>query len=112
MDEGGNLLSICRSPWHSTLKNTKTEDDVDAPGLVPIIKPLRLLLDAIKPAHVSGFIFPNIIGGAPDLDNLFARVIRPTLKADNLMWKDVFTFSCLKMHWIGGKIAVVPRALL
>ena len=54
---------------------------------MPIIKPLRLLLDAIKPAHVSGFIFPNIIGGALDLDNLFDRVIRPTLKADNLMWK-------------------------
>jgi hypothetical protein len=61
---------------------------VDKPGLVPIIKPLRLLLDAIKPAHFSGFIFPNIIiGGAPDLDNLFDRVIRPTLKADNLTWK-------------------------
>jgi hypothetical protein len=69
------------------LKNAKTEEGVDKPGLVPIIKPLRLLLDAIKPAHVSGFIFPNIIGGAPDLDNLFDRVIRPTLKADNLMWK-------------------------
>ena len=51
------------------LKNTKTEEDVDKPGLVPIIKPLQLLLDAIKPAQVSGFIFPNIIGGAPDLDN-------------------------------------------
>jgi hypothetical protein len=35
-------------------KNTKTEEDVDKPGLVPIIKPLRLLLDAIKPARVSG----------------------------------------------------------
>ena len=86
-DDGGNLLSICRSLWHSTLNNTKTEEDVDGPGLVPIIKPLRLLLDAIEPAPVSGFIFPNIIGGALDLDNLFDRVIRPTLKADNLMWK-------------------------
>ena len=47
---------ICRSLWHSTLKNTKTEEDVDETVLVPIIKPLRLLLDAIKPAHVSGFI--------------------------------------------------------
>jgi len=53
----------------------------------PSSKPLRLLLDAIKPAHVSGFIFPNIIGGALDLDNLFDRVMRPTVKADNLMWK-------------------------
>jgi integrase len=75
-DDGGDLLSICRSMWHSTLKNTKTEEDVDEPGLVPIIKPLRLLLDAIKPANASGFIFPNTIGGALDLDNLADRVIR------------------------------------
>ena len=65
-------------------KNTKTEEDVDEPGLVPIIKPLRLLLDAIKSEHASGFIFPNIIGGALDLAD---RVIRPTLKAHDLIWK-------------------------
>ena len=35
----------------------------------------------------SGFIFPNTIGGALDLDNLADRVIRPTLKAHNLIWK-------------------------
>jgi hypothetical protein len=32
-------------------------------------------------------VFPNTIGGALDLDNLADRVIRPTLKAHNLMWK-------------------------
>ena len=31
--------------------------------------------------------FPTTIGGALDLDNLADRVIRPTLKAHNLMWK-------------------------
>ncbi len=86
-DDGGDLLSICRSMRNSTLQNTKTEEDVDEPVFVPIIKPLRLLLDAIKPAQASGFIFPNTIGGALDLDNLADRVIRPTLKAHNLMWK-------------------------
>src|SRR5882762_6351257 len=86
-DDGGDVLSICRSMWRSTLKNTKTEEDVHEPGLVPIIKPLRLLFDAIKPVRASGFIFPNTIGGALDLDNLADRVIRPTLKAHNLMWK-------------------------
>jgi hypothetical protein len=41
-------------------------------------------VDAIKPVHASGFIFPNTIGGALDLDNLADRVIRPTLKPHNL----------------------------
>ena len=36
----------------------------------PSSKPLQLLLDAMKPAHASGFIFPNKIGGALDLENL------------------------------------------
>jgi len=84
-DDGQDVLSISRSMWHST--HTKTEEDIDEPGLVPIIKPLRLLLDAIKPAHASGFIFPNTVGGALDLDNLADRVIRPTLKAHGLLWK-------------------------
>ena len=42
------------------------------------------MVDAIKPVHASGFIFPNTIGGALDLDNLADRVIRPTLKPHNL----------------------------
>ena len=86
-DDRTDVLSICRSMWRSTLKNTKTEEDMDDPGLVPIIRPLRLLLDAIKPTRASGFIFPNKVGGALDLDNLADRVVRPTLKAHDLEWK-------------------------
>ncbi len=51
---------------------------------VPIIKPLRLVLDAIKPEIASGWMFPNTIGGALDLDNLADRVIKPILKANGL----------------------------
>jgi hypothetical protein len=40
-------------------------------------------VDAIKPVHASGFIFPNTIGRALDLDNLADQVIRPTLKLHN-----------------------------
>ena len=79
------MLAICRSVWHSTLKHTKTEEDVDEPGLVPIIRPLRLLLDAIRPEYPAGFIFPNRVGGALDMDNLADRVIKPILKAHGLV---------------------------
>jgi integrase len=73
--------------WNSTLKNTKTEEDVDDPGMVPIIGPLCLLLDAIQPTPAAGFMFPNRIGGALDLDNLADRVVRPILEAHGLEWK-------------------------
>jgi len=86
-DDRGDVLAICRSVWHSRLKHTKTEEDVDEPGFVPIIRPLRLLLDAIRPEHAAGFMFPNRVGGALDLDNLADRVVKPTLEAHGLMWK-------------------------
>ena len=57
----------------------------DDPGMVPIIRPFRLLLDAIKPK--SGWLFPNTIGGPLDLDNLADRVLKPRLKEHELLWK-------------------------
>ncbi|WP_035352134.1 tyrosine-type recombinase/integrase [Edaphobacter aggregans] len=86
-DDRNDVLSICRSVWRSTLKHTKTEEDVDEPGFVPIIEPLRLMLDAIKPERAAGFIFPNSLGGALDLDNLADRVIKPIFKANGMEWK-------------------------
>lgn len=78
---------MCRSVWNSTLKNTKTDEDIDDPGLVPVIRPLRLLLDAIKPEKASGFMLVNGLGGALDLDNVSRRIIRPILEAHGLEWK-------------------------
>lgn len=86
-DDRADVFSICRSVWNSTVKTTKTEEDVDEPGWVPIIAPLRLLLNAIKPEHAAGFIFLNRVGGAIDLDNLSDRVIKPIFKANGMEWK-------------------------
>jgi len=87
-DDDGKVLNIRRSVWRSHLKyETKTHEDEEDPGVVPIIEPLRLVLDAIKPENPSGWMFPNTIGGALDLDNLADRVIKPVFKANGLEWK-------------------------
>jgi integrase len=86
-DDGGKALAICRSVWNTTLKSTKIDEDADDPGLVPIIRPLRLLLDAIRPKTAVGFIFPNRCGGALDLDNIADRVLKPVLEANGMQWK-------------------------
>jgi len=67
-DDEGDVLNIRRSVWRTIVKDTKTKEDEEDPGVVPIIRPLRLLLDQIKPAR--GWLFPNTIGGALDLHNL------------------------------------------
>jgi integrase len=87
-DDDGDILNIRRSVWRTHLKDeTKTHEDEEDPGVVPLIGPLRLMLDAIKPEIASGWMFPNTIGGALDLDNLADRVIKPVLKANGLKWK-------------------------
>jgi len=87
-DDDGEVLNIRCSVWRTHLKDeTKTHEDDEDPGVVPIIGPLRFVLDAIKPENASGWMFPNTICGALDLDNLADRVIKPVLKANGLEWK-------------------------
>ena len=87
-DDDGDILNIRRSVWRTHLNDeTKTHEDEEDPGVVPIIESLRVLLDAIKPEVASGWIFPNTIGGALDLDNLADRIIKPVLRANGLQWK-------------------------
>lgn len=86
-DDRQDVLAISRSMWRSTLKVTKTGEDDEDPGLVPVILPLRSLLDAINKENAAGFFLPNSLGGALDLDNLADRVIKPALEANGLEWK-------------------------
>jgi integrase len=87
-DDEGEVLNIRRSVWRTTVKDeTKTYEDEDDPGVVPIIRPLRLMLDSIRPVGACGWIFGNSIGGALDLENLADRVIKPILKSNGLGWK-------------------------
>ena len=84
-DDEGHILNIRRSLWRTILKDTKTKEDEDDPGVVPIIRPLRLLLDRVKSTY--GWLFPNTIGGSLDLHNLAERVIKPRFKEKRLLWK-------------------------
>jgi integrase len=87
-DDGGDILNIRRSVWRTIVKDdTKTHEDEEDPGVVPIIQPLRLMLDRIRPTAACGFMFPNTRNGSLDLDNLADRVIKPALQAKALAWK-------------------------
>jgi site-specific recombinase XerD len=84
-DDLGDVLHIRRTVWGTSLKEqTKTGEDDDEPGMVPIIEPLRNLLDAVKPEH--GFMFTGSRGAALDLENFADRVMKPALKAHGLQW--------------------------
>jgi Phage integrase family len=89
------------------------EDD-DDPGVVPIIEPLRFVLDVIKPEDASGWMFPNRIGGALDLDNLAERVIKPRFKANGLKWKGWHAYRrglATNLHELGVPDIVIQAIL-
>jgi integrase len=86
-DDDGVVLNIQRSVWRSHVKDTKTGEDEEDAGVVPIIEPLHGMLNTIRPTIAYGFMFCNTIGGTLDLDNLADRVIKPVLKANSLQWK-------------------------
>jgi integrase len=45
------------------------------------------MLDALKPEHAVGPMFPNSRGGPVWLDSLAYRVIRPVLESNGLKWR-------------------------
>lgn len=95
-------------------EETKTHEDEDDPGVVPIIEPLRRVLDAIKPKMASGWMFPNTIGGALDLDNLADRVIKPVLEANGLKWKGWHAYRrglATNLHELGVPDKVIQAIL-
>jgi len=56
-DDDGDVLNIRRSVWRTHLNDeTKTHEAEEDPGVVPIIEPLRVLLDAVKPEVASGWM--------------------------------------------------------
>jgi integrase len=114
-DDDGDILNIRRSVWRTHLKDeTKTHEDDEDPGVVPIIKPLRLFLDAIKPENASGWMFPNTIGGALDLDNLADRVVKPVFKANGLEWKGWHAYRrglATNLHELGVPDKVIQAIL-
>jgi integrase len=114
-DDDGDVLNIRRSVWRTHLNyETKTHEDEDDPGVVPIIEPLRVVLEAIKPEIASGWMFPNTIGGALDLDNLADRVIKPMFRANDLKWKGWHAYRrglATNLHELGVPDKVIQAIL-
>jgi integrase len=82
-DYDGNSLQVRRSVWRTTVGETKTPESKSS---VPVIAPLRKLLDAHvrNNGHGEWLFTGERKGFALNLDNLAGRVIRPALGA---RWK-------------------------
>jgi hypothetical protein len=81
-DDLGENVAVHRSLCHDVVKEqckTTSSGTELGSAMIPVIAPLRAVLDAIKPFK-SGWMFPNRRDGALDLDNFATRVIKLRLK--------------------------------
>jgi integrase len=78
-DFSGEELHIRRAMWRNVIGETKTEDSVAS---VPVIEPLKSLLEKLRAQSAAGFILQNDAGKPLSLDSLNCRLIKPTLKAE------------------------------
>ena len=86
-DYDGAVLNIQRTVWRSTVGSTKTEGSA---GAVPVIEPLRSLLEQLRAQSTEGFILQNAAGKPLSLDSLNVRVIAPIMKTAGIEWRGYY----------------------
>jgi integrase len=75
-DYSDGELSIKRGVWRNIIGETKTEDSA---ATVPVIEPLKSLLEKHRAKSADGFILQSSSGKPLSLDSLNMRVITPVM---------------------------------
>ncbi len=86
-DYNGAELQVRRSVWRNHVGQTKTEDSAAS---VPVIEPLRSLLEKLRGQTAGEYILSNYAGKPLSLDSLNVRVIAPALKAAGIEWRGYY----------------------
>jgi integrase len=86
-DYVGAELSIKRGVWRNVVGETKTEDSA---ATVPVIEPLKSLLEKLRVQSPDGFILQNASGKPLSLDSLNMRVITPAMKKAGIDWRGYY----------------------
>jgi integrase len=82
-DYDGAELNIRRGVWRNVVGETKTEDSA---ATVPVIEPLKSLLERHRAESSDGFILQNAAGKPLSLDSLNMRVITPAMEKAGIEW--------------------------
>ncbi len=86
-DYDGSELNIRRGVWRNVVGETKTEDSAAS---VPVIEPLRSLLEKLRTQSPDGFILQNAAGKPLSLDSLNMRVITPAMRKAGIEWRGYY----------------------
>ena len=86
-DVGLDALQIRRKVWRKETGKLKTERSA---AKVPLIEPLRSLLERHRAESPDGFILQNSTGKPLDLDSINTRIITPALRAAGIAWEGYY----------------------
>lgn len=86
-DYDGAELNIRRGVWRNIVGETKTEDSA---ATVPVIEPLRSLLERHRTESPDGFILQNTAGKPLSLDSLNVRIIAPAMETAGIEWRGYY----------------------
>jgi integrase len=82
-DYTGEELHVRRTVWRNRVGETKTEGSAAS---VPVIEPLRGLLENLRAQSADGYILQSTVGKPLSLDSLNTRVIAPAMQRAGLRW--------------------------
>jgi integrase len=86
-DYDGVELNIRRAVWRDVVGETKTEDSA---ATVPVIEPLKSLLEKMRAQSPDGYILQSAAGKPLSLDSLNVRVIAPAMKKAGIEWRGYY----------------------
>jgi integrase len=86
-DVTDHVLHIRRKVWRKEIGKLKTEQSADT---VPLIEPLRSLLEKLRAQSVDGFILQNGANHPLDVDSLSTRVIAPAMAKAGIDWRGYY----------------------
>ncbi|PYV97605.1 MAG: hypothetical protein DMG89_13820 [Acidobacteria bacterium] len=86
-DWTGNELNVRRTVWRDKVGETKTEESA---GTVPVIEPLRGLLEKLRQQSAGAYIISNGNGKPLSLDSLNTRVITPAMEKAGIDWRGYY----------------------
>jgi integrase len=86
-DWTGKELNVRRTVWRNKVGETKTEESA---GSVPVIEPLKSLLEKLRSQSTGEHIMSNGNGKPLSLDSLNTRVITPAMKKAGIDWRGYY----------------------
>jgi integrase len=86
-DYDGAELNIKRAVWRNKVGETKTEDSAAS---VPVIEPLKSLLEKLRKESTDGYILKYGSGEPLSLDSLNFRLIAPAMKKAGIEWRGYY----------------------